>query len=34
VELMKKIEIEIKIVTDHIISHHIRLVKPILTSKN
>ena len=34
VELMKKIEIEVKIVTDHIISHHIRLVKPILTSKS
>lgn len=34
VELMKKIEIEVKIVTDHIISHHIRLVKPILTNKN
>lgn len=34
VELMKKIEIEIKIVTDHIISHNIILVKPIMTSKN
>ncbi len=34
VELMKKIEIDIKIVTDHVISHNIRLVKPILTSKN
>lgn len=34
VELVKKIEIEVKIVTDHIISHHILLVKPILTSKN
>ena len=33
-ELMKKIEIEIKIVTDHIISHNIILVKPIMTSKN
>lgn len=34
VELLKKIEIEIKIVTDHIISHNIILVKPIMTSKN
>ena len=34
VELMKKIEIEIKIVTDIVNSHNIRLVKPILTSKN
>ena len=34
VELMKKIEIEIKIVTDHIISHNIILVKPIRTRKN
>lgn len=33
-ELMKKIEIEIKTVTDHVISHNIRLVKPIQTSKN
>jgi len=35
-ELMKKIEIEIKIVKDHIISHNIklRLVKPIRMSKN
>jgi len=32
-ELMKKIEIEIKIVSDHIISHHIKLVKPIMTSR-
>ena len=34
VELMKKIEIEIKIVTDHIISHNIILVKPIRTRNN
>ena len=34
VEFMKKIEIEIRIGTDHVISHHIRLIKPILTSKN
>ena len=34
VELMKKIEIEIKIVTDHVISHNIRLVKPIRTREN
>ncbi len=36
VELMKKIEIEIKIVTDHVISHNVRLilVKPIRMSKN
>jgi len=36
VELMKKIEIEIKIVKDHIISHNIklRLVRPIRMSKN
>ena len=34
VELMKKIEIEIKIVTDHVISHNIILIKPIVTSKN
>lgn len=35
-ELMKKIEIEIKIVKDHIIFHNIklRLVKPIRMSKN
>lgn len=35
-ELMKKIEIEIKIVKDHIISHNIklRLVRPIRMSKN
>ena len=33
-ELMKKIEIEIRIGTDHVICHHIKLVKPILTSKN
>lgn len=33
-ELMKKIEIEIKTVTDHVISHTIRLVKPIQTRKN
>jgi urease gamma subunit len=34
VELMNKIEIEIKIVTDHVISHNIRLVKPIRTREN
>ena len=34
VELMKKIEIDIRIATDHVISHNIRLVKPILMSKN
>ena len=34
VELMKKIEIEIKIVTDHIISHNIILVKPIRIRNN
>jgi urease gamma subunit len=34
VELMKKIEIEIKIVTDHVISHNIRLVRPIRTREN
>jgi urease gamma subunit len=34
VELMKKIEIEIKIVTDHVLSHNIRLVKPIQTREN
>ena len=34
VELMKKIEIDIRITTDHVISHNILLVKPILTSKN
>jgi len=34
VEFMKKIEIEIRIGTDHVISHHIRLIKPILTNKN
>jgi urease gamma subunit len=34
VEFMKKIEIEIKIGTEHVISHNIRLVKPILMSKN
>ena len=34
VELMKKIEIEIKIGTDHVISYYIKLVKPILMSKN
>lgn len=34
VESMKKIEIEIKIVTDHVISHNIILVRPIVTSKN
>ena len=34
VEFMKKIEIEIRIGTDHVIFHHIRLIKPILTSKN
>lgn len=33
-ELMKKIAIEIKIVTDHVISHDIRLVNPIQTRKN
>ena|SRR5215212_9893300 len=35
-ELMKKIEIEVKIVKDHIIFHNIklRLVKPIRMSKN
>ncbi len=34
VELMKKIEIEIKIVTDHVIFHNTILIKPIVTSKN
>jgi urease gamma subunit len=34
VELMNKIEIEIKIVTDHVISHNIRLVRPIRTREN
>ena len=34
VEFMKKIEIEIRIGTDLVICHHIKLVKPILTSKN
>jgi urease gamma subunit len=34
VEFMEKIEIEINIGTDHVICHHIKLVKPILTSKN
>jgi urease gamma subunit len=32
-ESMKKIEIEIKIVTDHVISHNIRLARPIRTGK-
>ncbi|MDN5845807.1 MAG: urease subunit gamma [Candidatus Nitrosocosmicus sp.] len=34
VESMKKIEIEIKIVADHVISYNIGLVKPIVTIKN
>lgn len=34
VELMKKIEIEIKIVTDQVNSYNITLVKPVRTSKD
>ena len=33
-DFMKEIEIEVRIVTDHVIFHSIRLIRPILASKN